>query len=87
MKTENDKTFRGISVQLDDARFINCKFKSCEIHFSGGVFETVDCLFDKDCVWRFRDAALRTMALAQGLGWLSSKFPPLASYGDGTPTN
>jgi hypothetical protein len=59
-----DQTFNA-PVDVDDTRFVNCRFLSVQLRYGGGAlphFE--DCTFD-NVGWYFHDAALRTVQLIQ----------------------
>lgn len=59
MTTIKGQTILSGDVNLDDKRFIGCKFTNCTLWYKGGQVE-----WDKDttfigCRWQFLDAALR----------------------------
>ncbi len=74
MTRYEDKIFEGQHLVLDDGVFINCKFKNCSLEYAGGDVYVQNCQGD-GCQLVWRGAALRTVMLLQGLGFMS---PPAA---------
>jgi hypothetical protein len=83
LKVEKDKTFSNVTVHLDGTSFMNCVFDSCEIHYSGGLFDAVDCTW-KNNRFLFKDAAWRTGAFFADMGWLKDNVPFTMTYDDTT---
>ncbi len=64
MLTEKGVTFNSAVVDLDNKRFLGCKFLNCTLRYAGGELE-----WDKDttfvsCHWDFFHSAKRTMRCA-----------------------
>lgn len=73
-----DKTFNSVVVNMDNKRFLRCKFANCTLGYAGG-----QCEWDRNtsfvgCSWKFQDAALRT-AIIFMLG-VSADLPNLSPY-------
>ena len=79
LKIEKDKTFSHVTVSLDGTIFKNCLFDSCDILYSGGLFDAVECEW-RDNRFLFRDAAWRTGAFFAEMGWLKDTVPFSVSY-------
>ncbi len=75
------KTFENQHLVLDDGVFINCIFRNCSLEYSGGDVYVQNCQGD-GCQLVWRDAALRTVMLLQGLGLMA---PPAAPPGTEPP--
>jgi hypothetical protein len=58
---------------MDNIRFENCVFKSCDIIYAGGPAETCACYFE-NVRWIFEGQAGIIVHVMQGLGW--KIFPP-----------
>jgi len=61
MLAEKGKTFFSVTIDLDNKRFIGCKFTNCALRYKGGQVE-----WDKNtsfigCRWDFLEAAERTI--------------------------
>jgi hypothetical protein len=61
MLTEESRAFFSQTIDLDDKRFVGCKFTNCTLRYKGGQVE-----WDKNtafigCRWHFLDAADRTV--------------------------
>jgi hypothetical protein len=61
MLTEKSGTFFSQTVDLDDKRFISCKFTNCTLRYKGGQFEWDEHTSFIGCRWDFLDAAYRTI--------------------------
>jgi len=71
-----DQTFLNAVVDIDEKRFVSCKFKGCIFRYKGGEWEsngrnTLDAM----CTWKFEDAALRTVNLLQRIGLIPIPNP------------
>jgi len=86
LKIEKGKTFSKVTIQLDGTSFINCVFDSCEIYYSGGLFDAVDCEWRNNHFY-FRDAAWRTGAFFSDMGWLKDDVPFIISYDENRRSN
>ncbi len=76
MTRHEGKVFEGQHLVLDEGVYINCKFKSCSLEYSGGDVYVQNCQGD-GCQLVWRGAALRTVMLLQGLGLMvPSAAPP-----------
>lgn len=67
MQVVENKNETGTVVVIDDKNFINCRFKRCTLHYSGGDFAWTDTQFE-DCPVKLSGAAERTSALMAYLG-------------------
>ena len=76
-KYEN-QTLENKVVIMEECFFINCVLKDCDVFYSGGDVEWMGVKFE-GCRWHFRDAALKTIKLAQNLGMM--KELPTAPLG------
>jgi hypothetical protein len=81
LKVEKGRTFSNATVHLDGTSFMDCVFDSCDIYYSGGLFDTVDCEWRSNRFF-FRDAAWRTAAFLADMGWLKDSLPFTISYDD-----
>lgn len=62
------KTFEKTAVSLDNTRFENCRFKDCDLFYSGGPVQTSSCYFE-NVRWNFQGAAALTVEAMQAFGW------------------
>jgi len=69
MKTERSSVVHDSVVTLDDTRFIECEFNSCEVRYSGGPYAFEHTTFNNPN-WVFTGPALRTIELLKQLGKL-----------------
>lgn len=70
MTRHEKQTFENQHVVLDDGVFIDCTFKNCSLEYSGGDTYVQNC-HGENCQLVWRDAALRTVNLLQGLGLIA----------------
>jgi hypothetical protein len=69
-----DKTFIAQSVDLDDTAFLRCKFKDCDIYYSGLDYELKDCNIDS-CQFHFTGWARNTFGLLASIGGVKPDEP------------
>jgi hypothetical protein len=62
METYRDREFQGKSFHLDDVVFVNCKLTGCDLFYSGGDFEIVNCRVEA-CQFHWRGPAKNTLAM------------------------
>ena len=67
MQAVLDKNETGTTVVIDDKNFINCFFRNCTLHYSGGDFAWTDTQFE-NCPVKLSGAAERTSTLMAFLG-------------------
>jgi hypothetical protein len=66
MRIYDDKNMSDQSFILEESIFNNCKFKNCEVFYSGGDFEFSNLSLDNTC-FHFGGAAKSTQFLFQTL--------------------
>ena len=72
------KTFTKQAFVLEESYFVNCVLKDCDLFYSGGDLEMLNCQMI-EVHWHFRGPALKTMQMAQMWGMLkTSPTPPSA---------
>ena len=86
LKIEKGKTFSNVSIHLDGTSFLSCVFDSCDVYYSGGPFDAVDCKWRNNRFY-FRDAAWRTGAFFADMGWLRDGVPFEISYDNDPKSN
>ena len=70
------KTFENKMIELDNARYVNCTFKNCQIIYRGrAAFQLEDDTFT-DCTWRFEEGAGATVDLLKFL-WATPRYRDL----------
>lgn len=74
MQVYQGKTLNNQSFVLEDVVFIECQLTNCDLFFSGGDTEWVNCKFD-NCRFHWRGAAKSTIALLQNIGLLPQQPP------------
>jgi len=67
MEVVIDKNETGTIVVIDGKNFINCHFKNCTLHYSGGDFAWTDTQFE-NCPVKLSGPAERTSTLMVHLG-------------------
>ncbi len=75
METYRKENFQGKSFILEEVVFMECKLTDCDLFYSGGDSEWVNCQFE-NCRFHWRGAAKNTIALAQLMGILKTPAPP-----------
>ena len=68
MQFIQNKNETGSVVVLDDTSFVNCKFKNCQLLYSGGDYAWTNTMFE-NCQVGLQGAAGRTAALLNNFGW------------------
>jgi hypothetical protein len=58
-----DKVFHTAIVDMNNKRFVRCKFTICTLRYAGGQCEWDANTSFVQCVWEFKDAAQRTVAI------------------------
>ena len=66
LKVYEDKILDDQSFILDEAVFIRCRLKNCDLFYSGGDCEWVETNFE-NCRFHWRGAAKNSFALFQQL--------------------
>lgn len=84
-KYEGQKFTKGAFV-MEECFFINCALTDCDLFYSGGSFEWVNCRFD-NCRWHWRGPALNTMQLLTTIGLLKVPQTPSAQNVDASKMN
>lgn len=81
MTTVERKAFFSMTIDIDNKRFVSCKFTNCALRYKGGQVE-----WDKDttfisCQWDFLDDAGRTVKVLNiahtdplGFNWSNEAF-------------
>ena len=77
------KTFAKQGFIVEESYFLNCVLKDCDLFYSGGDFDWLNCHFD-NCFWHFRGPALKTMQIAQMLGMTKTPQTPIPSPASGS---
>ncbi len=75
MDTYRNQVFQDRSFILEDASFVGCTLKNCDLYFSGGDFDWVESRFE-NCRFHWRGPAKNTVALLQAMGALQQQLPP-----------
>ncbi len=78
MRVIQDKVFANETVNLDDTRFMRCKFQHCTMVWSGRK-SLVDGSFSPDCAFVFTGVAARVLGLLQSLGMVKPVYEITAS--------
>jgi hypothetical protein len=61
--TENE-VFTNVAVEMDDRRFLNCKFSGCTLRYAGGECPWDDkTIIGPSCRWELSAAAARIVNL------------------------
>jgi len=64
-----NESFVGAVIDMDEKRFVSCKFSGCIFRYKGGEWESDGRnTLDARCTWKFEDAALRTVSLLSRIG-------------------
>ena len=71
MRVYNAENLSDQSFVLEEAVFIRCRLKNCDLFYSGGDFEWVETNFE-NCRFRWRGPAKTTVMLLQGIGLLKT---------------
>ena len=75
MTRYENQTFENEHLILDEAIYINCKFKNCSMEYAGGDTHVQNCQGD-ECQMIWRGAAQRTVLLLQSIGALPIPTAP-----------
>jgi len=67
MQVIENQNETGTTVVIDGKNFINCRYRECTLHYSGGDFAWTDTVFE-NCPVKLAGAAERTSALMAYLG-------------------
>lgn len=59
-------TYEGQALQIDAARFTNCKFVKCNLHFTGNLLSLTQCHFD-ECTFTLVGQAANTIFFLKAL--------------------
>jgi hypothetical protein len=79
MKIYQDKNISDQTFELEEAVFINCSLKNCDLFYSGGDTEFVNLRID-GCRFHFRGAAKNTQQLFLTLGMINTeKMQPVVT--------
>jgi hypothetical protein len=78
MQVHRDKTFANQSFQLEEASFINCQLRDCDLFYSGGDYDWQETRF-VNCRFHWRGPAKGTVILLQTIGALRpAQMPPVS---------
>jgi hypothetical protein len=69
------KTLTNASFRLEEASFIDCQLKDCDLFFSGGDFDWQGTSFD-NCRFHWLGPAKSTWLLLQTIGLVKQQQPP-----------
>ena len=87
METYRNQTFQGKTFVLEEAAFVNCKLIDCDLFYSGGDSDWIDCRFES-CRFHWRGPAKNTVILLQAMGALQGQpNPPQSSMPMPGPTS
>ncbi len=76
MTEVKNERFVNAVIDVDDKRFVGCKFSGCILRYKGGEWESNGSnTLDDRCTWRFEDAALRTANLLRIIGHVPMPNP------------
>ncbi|PYV13361.1 MAG: hypothetical protein DMG21_21230 [Acidobacteria bacterium] len=75
MDTYRNQVFQDRSFNLEEASFVGCTLKNCDLYYSGGDFDWVESRFEA-CRFHWRGPAKNTVALLQAMGALQQQMPP-----------
>lgn len=74
-KFEGQKLTKGAFV-IEECFFVNCSLVDCDLFYSGGGFDWVNCRFD-NCRWHWRGPAEKMFHLMATIGMLKDpQMPP-----------
>src|SRR3989442_11888896 len=62
-ETIENQEYEGRRLFVDNHQFRNCKFRSCNLVYSGGMYGFVDCEFDDRTFLSLTGSAARAVAL------------------------
>ncbi len=74
MDTYRNQVFQDRSFILEEASFVGCTLKNCDLYYSGGDFDWVESRFEA-CRFHWRGPAKNTVALLQAMGALQQQMP------------
>jgi len=61
--TEN-QVFTNVAIEMDERRFLGCKFSGCTLRYAGGECSWDDkTIFDSSCRWELSGTASRIVKL------------------------
>jgi hypothetical protein len=76
METYRNQTLQGKSFVLEDVAFVRCRLTDCDLYYSGGDFDWIDCRFEA-CRFHWKGPAKNTVTLLQSMGAMKpSQTPP-----------
>jgi hypothetical protein len=71
---------------LEECYMLNCVLKECDLFYSGGDFEMVNCQMEM-CQWHFRGPALKTIQTMTQMGMLKMNQTPVPFPVSGSKMN
>jgi len=86
LRVENGKNYKNQNISLDGISFVDCTFESCNIYYSGCLFDAIDCNWI-DNNFHFEDAAWRTAAFFHDRGWLQNELPFVITHSQDSKSN
>ena len=69
-----DEMFTNVAVEMDDKRFLGCKFSGCTLRYEGGECSWDDkTIIDSSCRWEISGTAARIVKLLTRGGAISPR--------------
>ncbi len=79
METYRDQTLQKKTFMLEEVAFVGCRLIDCDLFYSGGDSDWIDCQFE-NCRFHWRGAAKNTVLMLQAMGALQGQpTPPQSS--------